>query len=62
MKAVSLDIKNALKLKPEYIVFDDYGLSTMGGVKRAVDDFIDNEKLRISERDRFTKRNIWCNR
>lgn len=46
-EAVSLDIKNALKLKPEYIVFDDYGLSTMGGVKRAVDDFIDNEKLEL---------------
>jgi hypothetical protein len=36
-QAVNIDIENALKLNPDYIIFDDYGLSTMAEVKQAVD-------------------------
>ena len=38
-KHVKSDIENALKLKPIYLVFDDYGL--IPEVKRAVDEYVD---------------------
>ena len=44
------DVRNAIKLKPEYIVFDDYGLSTMSGVKRAVDEMIENGTLKLEKK------------
>jgi len=44
------DVRNAIKLKPEYIVFDDYGLSTMSEVKKAVDEMIENGTLKLEKK------------
>jgi hypothetical protein len=46
-QAVNIDIENALKLNPDYIIFDDYGLSTMAEVKQAVDN---HDKIEIVKR------------
>ena len=46
-EAVNIDIENALKLNPDYIIFDDYGLSTMAEVKQAVDN---HDKIEIVKR------------
>jgi len=44
------DVSNALKLNPEYIVFDDYGLSTMHEVKKAVDKMIEDGTLKLEKK------------
>lgn len=44
-KHVKSDIENALKLKPIYLVFDDYGL--IPEVKRAVDEYVDRSILQV---------------
>lgn len=44
---VKQDTENALKLNPKYIIFDDYGHPGFSGVKKYVDEFVEENNLKL---------------
>lgn len=56
-KQVLRDIQQAFKLKPKYIGFDDYGLSSthMIHVKQVVDEVVNQKKIKIIKEIGHTK-------
>ena len=48
--SVYSDVRNAIELNPRYIIFDDYGLSTMSGVKKAIDEMVENGTLKSEKK------------
>ena len=44
---VKQDIKNSLAHGVKYIIFDDYGMNTQNDVKKAVDEYISSNKIKI---------------
>ena len=56
------DTENSLKLKPKYIIYDDYGSLMFPGVKEFVDDFVKENDLKLEPiglgKGKFIKENV----